>query len=97
MQIDRSLILKLENLSRLELDEAERAEAEKSLNNILSMIEKLEELDTEGVEPLVYISEEDFEPRADVAGNQLTAEQALLNAPDKQDGKFFKVPKVINL
>jgi aspartyl-tRNA(Asn)/glutamyl-tRNA(Gln) amidotransferase subunit C len=96
MQVDRALILKLENLSRLELSETERDKLAGSLNDILKMVDKLNELNTEGVEPLVYINEDISVLREDVVKNQVTRQDALKNAPD-HNGTYFKVPKVIDL
>jgi aspartyl-tRNA(Asn)/glutamyl-tRNA(Gln) amidotransferase subunit C len=96
MKIDDALILRLENLSRLELSAAERTKLQGSLTNILTMVEQLNTLDTEGVEPLVYINEDVNVWREDVVNHQLTRQEALKNAPDS-DGSFFKVPKVIDL
>ena len=94
MTIDHNLILKLENLAKLELSEEERLKLTGDLNNILSMVEKLQELDTNGVEPLVYINEEVNKLREDKVCNQVDQSSALSNAPD-QDGTYFKVPKVL--
>ena len=96
MQIDKELILKLETLARLELSDAERDKLQGSLNDILKMVEKLDELNTEGVEPLVYINEDVNVLRDDVIKNELRREDALFNAP-AQNGVFFKVPKVIDI
>ena len=96
MQIDKELILKLETLARLELSDAERNKLQGSLNDILKMVEKLDELNTEGVEPLVYINEDVNVLRDDVIKNELRREDALFNAP-AQNGVFFKVPKVIDI
>ena len=96
MKADRNLILKLENLSRLELTDTEREKLQGSLSDILTMVEKLEELNTEGVEPLVYINEEVSILREDVVKNQLSQSDALKNAPD-HNKTHFKVPKVIDL
>ena len=96
MQIDKELILKLETLARLELSEAERDKLQSSLNDILKMVEKLDELNTEGVEPLIYINEDVNVLRDDVVKNELSREDALSNAPS-QNGVFFKVPKVIDI
>lgn len=96
MQIDKQLILRLEHLARLELSEEERTRLMGDLNDILAMVEKLQELDTEAVEPLVYISGEVNVFRADEVKHQLGREAALSNAPDRNEA-FFKVPKVINL
>jgi len=95
MQIDRDLILKLENLAKLELSEPERERLSKDLGNILQMVEKLKELDTSNVEPLTYISNAVNMLRDDKIRGQVTNEQALSNAPEKNE-PYFKVPKVIN-
>ena len=94
MQIDRNLILKLEDLAKLELSEAERSALMLDLNKILAMVEKLHGLDTTGVEPLVYISGETNQLREDALKDQLEQAQALQNAP-QTDGQYFKVPKVL--
>ena len=96
MQIDKQLILRLEHLARLELSDEERARMTGDLNNILAMVEKLMELDTENIEPLIYINEEVNVLRSDEVKRQLGREAALTNAPDRNEA-FFKVPKVINL
>ena len=95
MVIDNKLISKLENLARLELDETERKKIRHDLNEILEMVEKLNDLDTTGVEPLVYVNEAEVnEWREDKIVSTISREEALKNAPD-QDGVYFKVPKVI--
>ena len=96
MQIDNTLILKLEKLSRLQLSEQERTQIQKDLNNILGMVEKLQELDLSEVEPLVYITEEVNVLREDEVKNQVSRAAALSNAPDAND-EHFKVAKVIDL
>ena len=94
MTIDNELISRLEHLARLELSEEERHRIQKDLNEILKMVEKLNELDTENVEPLIYVSEEENVLREDEIKNQVDRSEALKNAPD-QDGVHFKVPRVI--
>ncbi len=96
MTVDNALISKLEKLARLELPEAQRQQLQGDLNAILDMVAKLNELDTEGVEPLTYISDATFLGREDKVANQVDREAALRNAPD-QDGQYFKLPKVIDL
>jgi aspartyl-tRNA(Asn)/glutamyl-tRNA(Gln) amidotransferase subunit C len=95
MNIDRPLIRHLEKLVRLELSEEERESLRTDLNAILAMVEKLQEVDTEGVEPLTHLSDTLHALRADEVRGQVTREQALGNAPDS-DGVFFRVPKVID-
>lgn len=96
MNVDEKLISRLAHLARLELSGAEREKIQKDLNNILGMVEKLNELDTASVEPLVYVSEEQNVLREDVVQNQLARARGLQNAP-KQNGDYFEVPKVIDL
>lgn len=96
MKIDKQLISKLEHLARLELSDQEKEALIGDLNEILTMVEKLQELPTDDVEPLIYINEEVNVWRADEVKNQIDRNAALLNAPDKND-KYFKVPKVIDL
>lgn len=96
MTITNELIFRLEHLARLELTDAERSAMGDDLNKILVMVEKLQELDTSNVEPLVYLNDDVNVWRPDQIANQVSREAALANAPD-QDGVFFKVPKVIDL
>lgn len=96
MKIDDKLISRLENLARLHLSADEKKGLKTDLSNILNMIEKLQELDVEGVEPLVYLNDAINQPRADEIKNQVDREDALRNAPD-HNGEFFRVPKVIDL
>mgnify|MGYP002624551625 CR=1 FL=1 len=94
MQLDNSLISRLEKLARLKLDDSERAALLADLNRILEMVEKINELDTAGIAPLAYPVETNNPLRADEPGTHLSPEQALQNAP-KHDGQFFQVPKFI--
>jgi len=96
MKIDKQLISRLEHLARLELSDEEAARLMGDLNNILGMVEKLRELDTSEVEPLVYINEDVNVLREDIITGQASREEALRNAPE-HDGAHFKVPKVIDL
>ncbi len=96
MQVDKTLISKLEKLARLKLSSAESTKIQGDLNNILQMVSKLEELDLDNVEPLIYITEEVNVLREDQIKNQVDRVAALSNAPDKNE-EHFKVPKVIDL
>lgn len=96
MQIDEDLIFRLEQLTRLELDAAERQELLSDLNHILELVEQMNRLDTTGVPPLAYVNVASTPLREDVVGAQVTPEQALRDAPDTA-GHCFKVPKVIDL
>jgi aspartyl-tRNA(Asn)/glutamyl-tRNA(Gln) amidotransferase subunit C len=94
MKVDKRLISRLEKLARLELTAEEQEGLQSDLNRILDMVAKLEELDTTGVAPLVYINDEVDQLRPDEVKGQLPRDIALRNAP-QQDGQHFQVPKVI--
>lgn len=94
MQIDAALISRLEKLSRLQLGDAEREKLTGDLQRILDMVDTLRTLDTENVEPLVYLNDAVNMLREDEVGRQLTTAEALQNAPE-QNGQFFMVPKMI--
>jgi len=96
MRIDDALITKLERLSRLELGAEEREGIKSDLNNILEMVDKLQELDTKNVEPLIYMNEDANPLRKDFAENELNVEAALKNAPKKNADGYFLVPKVLD-
>jgi len=96
MRIDDALISKLERLSRLELKEDERALIKADLNNILQMVDTLEELNTDDVEPLIYMNEEPKAPREDIVANELPHEAAMANAPAQSKAGHFLVPKVMD-
>ena len=94
MTIDKALISKLEKLANLELKPEEKERIQADLNKMLAMVEKIEELDTKGVEPLTHMTEEVNQFRADEVKGQLDRGDALKNAPVK-DEVYIKVPKVI--
>jgi aspartyl-tRNA(Asn)/glutamyl-tRNA(Gln) amidotransferase subunit C len=94
MQVNNALIDKLARLSQLEFSETEREEIRKDLEKMIGFVDKLRELDTTGVEPLLHMSPPVSVLRSDEPGMMLSREQALLNAP-QTDGTYFQVPKVI--
>ncbi len=95
MIIDDVLLEKIGKLAKLQFELEEKEKIKKDLNEMLAFIEKLDKLDTEGIEPLKYINEEDLPTlRKDIPHNPITHDDALKNAPEK-DSDYFKVPKVI--
>jgi aspartyl-tRNA(Asn)/glutamyl-tRNA(Gln) amidotransferase subunit C len=94
MIVNDALIEKLAHLSRLELKEAEKEEMKIELEKMIGFIDKLNELDTTGVEPLLHMSENVDIFRNDEVAGQISKEDVFKNAP-LHDGDFFKVPKVI--
>lgn len=94
MNIDEKTIDKLATLARLEFNAEEKEGITADLNKMLDFVEVLNEVDTENVEPLIYMLDEKAPSREDVAKETLTQEEALKNAP-KKDSDFIKVPKVL--
>ncbi len=94
MNIDSDTVDKIAHLARLELATDEKEEMIADMNKILEFMAKLNEVDTTGVEPLVYMSEEVNVFREDIVKQEITTEEALQNAP-KHDDKYFLVAKVI--
>lgn len=95
MKIDRALLDKIAHLSRLEIDEKDVEKTMQDMTSIVDWVEKLKEVDTEGVEPLTTMSFEVNVLRDDVAKEHLSHERALFNAP-KKDDQYFRVPKVLD-
>jgi len=94
MKIDDKLLAKLSTLARVNIDDYKREKMKKDLSEIISWMEKLQELDTTGVEPLTNMSNEVNRWREDVPGNPMDRSTAINNSP-LHDNKFFKVPKVL--
>jgi aspartyl-tRNA(Asn)/glutamyl-tRNA(Gln) amidotransferase subunit C len=94
MQVNDALIEKLSRLSMLQFDAEERESIKADLEKMIGFVDKLKELDTTGVEPLLHMAGEVNVLREDVAGSMLSQEEALQHAPMHND-QFFLVPKVI--
>jgi aspartyl-tRNA(Asn)/glutamyl-tRNA(Gln) amidotransferase subunit C len=95
MKIDRSVLDKIAHLSRLEFDEKDAAKMMSDMTNIVNWVEKLNEVDTTGIEPLTTMSHEINMLRDDEVKEHLQHDRALKNAP-KKDADYFRVPKVID-
>ncbi len=94
MKINLETIDKIAHLARLEVKEEDKQGLIDDMNDILTFMDKLNEVDTDGIEPLVYMTDEVNVLRDDIVIQELSREEALKNAPS-QDGKFFRVSKVI--
>lgn len=92
--IDIKTVDEIAHLARLEFDEQLKPEILNDINRMLSFVDKLNELDTSSVEPLIYMTNEKNVMRADVPETTVTQKEALKNAP-KKDSDYFKAPKVI--
>ncbi len=94
MKISKKNALSTAELARLEFDEETLSKFTRQLEDILVYIEDLSELDTENVEPTSHVLELSIPFRKDEVNQVITTEEALRNAPGKEND-FFTVPKVI--
>lgn len=94
MIIDKQTIDKVANLARIAVPDADAPALIGDMNKILTFMEKLNELDTTGVEPLIYMNVEENVWREDVVRQEITTEAGLKNAA-KHNEAFFMVPKII--
>ncbi|WP_305982086.1 Asp-tRNA(Asn)/Glu-tRNA(Gln) amidotransferase subunit GatC [Roseivirga thermotolerans] len=94
MKVDKETLQKVAHLARLNIRPEEEDQLLKDMGEILNWVEKLREVNTEGVEPLTHMTGEVNVLRADKAEATIDRQQALKNAP-QQDGKFFIVPQVM--
>ncbi len=94
MKINNETVDKIAHLARLEFDAEAKEQMIKDMNNMLTFVDKLNELDTTNVEPLIYMSDEVNVLREDEVKQTITQHEALKNAP-KHDSDYFKVPRMI--
>jgi aspartyl-tRNA(Asn)/glutamyl-tRNA(Gln) amidotransferase subunit C len=94
MKVDVATVRRLAELSKLSFSEKEETEMVDGLNEMIAFVDKLKELDTANVEPLVFMTEETNVLREDVVEAPISQAEALKNAPSK-DMYYFRVPKVI--
>ena len=94
MKIDQEALKKIAHLARLEIKPEEENAILGSMDSVLTWMEQLNAVNTEGVEPLTHIMDEVNNWREDVSVNILSREEALSNAPSKNTA-YIMVPKVI--
>ena len=94
MDITDKTVDEIAHLARLQFEGDEKEAIKKDLSRIIGFMEKLSAVDTEGVAPLIYMTEEVNVLREDVNSGTITQKEALKNAPDK-DSDYFRVPKVL--
>ena len=94
MEIDAKMVDNLAHLARLRFDDSEKESIRADLQKMVAFVEKLENVNTTGVEPLLFISDAANVLREDIVQGSVSREEALLNSPVK-DPAFFKVPTVI--
>ena len=94
MEITDNLIREIAALAKLDFDKNSAEQMKADLEKIIGFIDKLSEVDTDGVEPLIYLSDEVNVLREDEIKAVVSQVEALKNAPDK-DSDYFKVPTVL--
>lgn len=94
MSIDNETAAKVAKLARIKVEDDALPALAAEFNNILGFIEQLNEVDVEGVEPMVSVTPMRLKRRDDVVNDGNQQEKVLKNAPDAREG-FFAVPKVV--
>ena len=94
MSLTDDEVRKLALLARLEITEEEVATVRPQLDSILGFVERLSELETDGIEPMTTALDVENRWREDSLAEGLSSQQALENAPAQDDG-FFLVPPVL--
>lgn len=94
MKIDSATVQQVAHLARLEFEGSGEQAMIIDMNRMLGFVEKLNELNTDNVEPLIYMTDEVNNLRDDVVSPPLSQDEVLRNAP-KKDSDYFKVPKVV--
>ena len=95
MEVTDKLIEDLALLSRLHFSDAEKESIKKELKQMIEFVDKLGEVEVEGIEPLMHMSDATNRLREDEVKGSVSREEAMKNAPES-DGIYFRVPKVIN-
>ena len=94
MTIDLKTIKHISKLSRISVDDAKADKLSTDLNSIFDFIEKLNELNTDNVEPLTSVAETTLKLRADEVKSENIRDQILKNSPEENED-FFVVPRVV--
>jgi aspartyl-tRNA(Asn)/glutamyl-tRNA(Gln) amidotransferase subunit C len=94
MKIDTKVVDELAHLARLSYENEAKQEIVTELNKIIAFVEKLDEINTDGIEPLIYMVNETNVTREDKMKQDVSQDEGLKNAP-KKDSDYFRVPKVI--
>jgi len=94
MSIDTETARRVAHLARIKVKETELPALAEEFNAILGFVEQLNEVDVEGVEPMVSVTPMPLKRREDVVTDGDQQAKVLANAPDAREG-FFAVPKVV--
>lgn len=94
MAIDNETVKRVAFLSRLKIEDDKLEETKNEFNKILQWVEQLNEVNTDNIEPLVSVNEENLHCRNDIVNDGNLKTEVLANAPSSEFG-YFAVPKVV--
>lgn len=94
MKVTGEIVDHIAHLSRLKFDGQAKEEMRDDMEKIINFMDKLNEVDTENIEPLIFMSTEINNLRDDVSEITLSHDEILKNAP-KKDSDYFRIPKVL--
>jgi aspartyl-tRNA(Asn)/glutamyl-tRNA(Gln) amidotransferase subunit C len=95
MKITDEIVEHIAHLARLEFIGDEKQEIKQDMEKIINFMDALNSVDTSGVEPLIFMSDEVNVLREDVAIDTISKNDALKNAP-KKDSDYIRIPKVLS-
>jgi aspartyl-tRNA(Asn)/glutamyl-tRNA(Gln) amidotransferase subunit C len=95
MKISLETVEHIAHLARLEFEGEKKIAIQQDMENIIAFMDKLSEIPTDNVEPLIFMTDEYNKLREDVAVVTLTQDEGLKNAP-KKDSDYFRIPKVLD-
>jgi aspartyl-tRNA(Asn)/glutamyl-tRNA(Gln) amidotransferase subunit C len=95
MEVNETLIDHIAHLSKLSFEGEQKEAIRQDLQRMIAFVDKLSELDTPGVEPLIFMSNEVNRLRDDIPEQSVSHQDALRNAP-KKDSDYFRIPKVLD-
>jgi len=95
MIITEEIVDHIAHLARLEFEGEKKQAIKQDMENIISFMAKLSEVNTDNVEPLIFMSDEYNKLREDIAVVTISQDEGLKNAP-KKDSDYFRIPKVLD-
>lgn len=96
MKIDETTLDRIAELARLDMRDPDlRRTMLHDMQRVIDFVEVLAKVDTQGVEPLIFLTDEQDQLRPDAPAMEISKEEAMANAPVK-DSDYFKVPKVVS-
>ena len=95
MKISLETVEHIAHLARLEFEGEKKIAIQQDMENIIGFMDKLSEIPTDNVEPLIFMTDEYNKLREDVAAVTITQDEGLKNAP-KKDSDYFRIPKVLD-